>query len=72
MEHKKEEITTPDDNSGVVCCGVLETLNIRWMLLEETGEKCMPFIYSRDGDIMYRVNHCPSCGTYVRDIVIKF
>ena len=55
-----------------ICCGVLEKMDIRWMVLEG-GDKVMPFIYSNsDQDkSMYRVNNCPSCGKYVRDVILK-
>ena len=60
MTKKQEEI---------ICCGILEKMNIEWMLLED-GTKCMPFISSEE-NIKYRVNNCPSCGAVVRDSAIK-
>lgn len=57
---------TPDP----ICCGVLEKMDLNWMTLED-GSKCMPFIYGKNDDNMYRVNNCPSCGKYVREVIIK-
>ena len=54
----------------VVCCGVLEKMDIKWMQLAD-GDKCMPYIEGRSNDNMYRVNNCPSCGKYVRDVILK-
>ena len=56
-------------SSKKVCCGILEQLNIKWMVASD-GVRCLPFIYGKD-QIKYRVNHCPSCGAYVRDSTIK-
>jgi hypothetical protein len=53
-----------------VCCGVLEKMEIRWMTLED-GSRCMPYIIGRSDTNMYRVNHCPSCGKEVRDVILK-
>ena len=54
-----------------VCCGILEKMNIGWMKLED-GRLCMPYIIGKKHDeTMYRVNNCPSCGKYVRDIIIE-
>ena len=56
-----------------VCCGVLERLKtIGWFRMED-GSKCMPYIWGSSPEnieIRYRVNNCPSCGAYVRDIII--
>jgi hypothetical protein len=53
-----------------VCCGILEKMSIGWMKLED-GRLCMPYIIGKNLDeTMYRVNNCPSCGKYVRDIII--
>ena len=72
---KKEKIVEPTSKSGndakpfVICCGVLEKMLIAWMVMED-GTKVMPFIPGDDGN-KYRVNNCPSCGTYVRDVQVK-
>jgi hypothetical protein len=58
------------ENKNGVCCGVLERMDLRWMKLED-GSKCMPHIKGHSDDNLYRVNNCPSCGKYVRDIIIK-
>ena len=64
---KEEEVIKPVE---VVCCGVLEKMDIKWMQLAD-GEKCMPYIEGRSNDNMYRVNNCPSCGKYVRNVILK-
>jgi len=51
-----------------ICCGVLEKMDINWMVMED-GTKLMPFIKG-EKMINYRVNHCPSCGIYIRDCKI--
>ena len=55
--------------TDVVCCGVLEKMNLGWMKLED-GTRCMPYIKGHSDEVMYRVNNCPSCGKYVRDVMI--
>ena len=50
---------------GVKVCGVLEKMKIEWMVMED-GTKCMPFIYAKWPQDIYRVNKCPSCGADVR------
>jgi hypothetical protein len=57
------------EDKSKICCGVLEKMPISWMALED-GTKCMPYIIGEDG-VKYRVNHCPSCGAYVRECMIK-
>lgn len=53
-----------------ICCGVLEKMKIEWMVLED-GRKCMPYIKGKNNSVIdYRVNNCPSCGKYVRDIIV--
>ena len=66
MEQTKTKPCTMHD---VACCGVLEKMNLGWMKLED-GTRCMPYIRGRSGEVMYRVNYCPSCGKYVRDVRI--
>lgn len=71
-EEQKVEPTSENGNSTkppVICCGVLEKMLIAWMVMED-GTKVMPFISGDDGS-KYRVNHCPSCGAYVRDVQLK-
>lgn len=53
-----------------VCCGVLEKMRIHWMTMED-GSRCMPYIIGQWNTNMYRVNHCPSCGKYVRDVILN-
>lgn len=57
-------------NPTVICCGVLERLEIGWMALED-GTKCMPYLNGLSDENKYRINNCPSCGKYVRDVLIK-
>lgn len=52
------------------CCDVLEKLDIGWMKFED-GSRCAPYIMGKNSDDMWRVNHCPSCGEYIREIVLK-
>ena len=54
----------------VICCGILERMELGWMYLED-GTRCMPYIRGNSDKNMYRVNNCPSCGKYVRDILVK-
>jgi len=54
----------------VICCGVLERMELGWMKLED-GTKCMPYIKGHSDENMYRVNNCPSCGKYVRDVMVE-
>jgi len=56
-------------SSKKVCCGILEQMNIGWMVTLN-GVRCKPFICGKD-QIKYCVNHCPSCGANVRDSTIK-
>ena len=67
---KKEQINLASTHPQSICCGVLERMQLGWMRLED-GSKCMPYIKGHSDDNMYRVNNCPSCGKYVRDIIIK-
>jgi hypothetical protein len=69
MENTDKTIEKPSIIHNVVCCGVLEKINLSWMKLED-GTKCMPYIKGCLDENMYRVNNCPSCGKYVRDVMI--
>ena len=55
---------------NVICCGVLELMQLGWMKLED-GRKCMPYIDGHSDENIYRVNNCPSCGKYVRDLIVE-
>lgn len=57
-------------NPKIICCGVLEQMQLGWMKLED-GTRCMPYIKGHSEENMYRVNNCPSCGKYIRDVQIK-
>jgi len=63
--NENEELNKTD----VICCGVLERMDLGWMKLED-GTKCLPYIVGNIDDNKYRVNNCPSCGKYVRDIMV--
>ena len=56
--------------TDVICCGVLERMQLGWMKLED-GTRCMPYIKGHSDENMYRVNNCPSCGKYVRDVMVE-
>lgn len=66
----ENEIKPPLRQTDIVCCGFLEQMGIEWMKLED-GTRCMPYIKGRSDESKYRVNNCPSCGKYVRDVMIK-
>jgi hypothetical protein len=53
-----------------VCCDVLDRMSIKWMFLDD-GARCMPYINGYSDENMYRINYCPSCGKYIRSIIIK-
>lgn len=56
--------------ADTVCCDVLEKMNIGWMKLSDS-ERCLPHIKDHNGDIMYKVNYCPSCGKDIIGIILK-
>ena len=56
--------------TDVICCGVLEKMELGWMKLED-GTRCMPYIKGHSDENRYRVNNCPSCGKYVRDVMVQ-
>ena|SRR3990167_6028757 len=64
-----EEVNKITSKQPVICCGILEKMTIAWMRFSD-GTKVAPFIAGEDGE-KYRVNHCPSCGAYVRDAKIE-
>ena len=66
----REKIDSPSRKTEVICCGVLERMQFGWFKLED-GSRCMPYILGHSDKIMYRVNNCPSCGKYVRDVIIE-
>lgn len=74
MENTNETLNQVDNSAlhktNVICCGVLEKMNLGWMKLED-GTKCMPYIKGHSDEVMYRVNNCPSCGKYVRDVMVE-
>jgi len=59
-----------EQTKNPICCGILEKMKISWMCLED-GSKCIPHIKSNSDDNIWRVNHCPSCGNYVRNAIIE-
>ena len=71
MAQKIDETLNPAlRKPNVICCGVLEKMELGWMELED-GTKCMPYIKGNQDENMYRVNHCPSCGKYVWDVMLN-
>lgn len=50
------------------CCEVLLKMDLGWMKNED-GTRLIPYI--KGNSDTYRVNHCPSCGKYIRDIEIN-
>lgn len=68
MEKQAQNPQLPQND--VICCGNLEKININWMVLED-GTKIMPFLEDKNDNTKWRVNHCPSCGAYVRDCTIQ-
>lgn len=70
MNNSDTKKTKQLSENEVVCCGILEKMNINWMVLED-GTKIMPFITDKINDTNWRVNNCPSCGAYIRDCTIK-
>lgn len=65
-----EQNTKETSSTDTICCDVLERMELGWMTLED-GSKCMPYIKGHSDENMYRVNNCPSCGKYVRDIIVE-
>lgn len=70
VQKTDEKIKPALKNTAVICCGVLEQMNLGWMKLEG-GTKCMPYIKGHSDENLYRINNCPSCGKYVRDVLIE-
>jgi hypothetical protein len=70
---EEQNIIEPQDpalrKNPVICCGVLERMELGWMKFED-GTRCMPYIKGHSDENMYRVNNCPSCGKYVRDVMV--
>jgi len=65
-----KEPNQPSCLGAVICCGVLERMSLGWMKLED-GRRCMPYIDGLGDGNKYRVNNCPSCGKYVRDVIVE-
>ena len=55
--------STPD------CCDAWPNIarRLRWFTTIDGKERCMPCL---DGDPLYRVNVCPSCGAPRRDCIV--
>lgn len=60
MEHECQTTQQKQvfSNTDVICCGVLERMDLGWMKLED-GTRCMPYIKGH------------SDGEYVRDVMVK-
>ena len=52
------------------CCEALERMDLGWFKHSD-NTRCMPYIKGHSDNNMYRVNNCPSCGKYIRDIELK-
>ena len=61
--------TIEDKKENKPCCVYILQLDLGWFFTDK-GERCLPFIKSKDEDVMFRVNYCPSCGKNIRDIMI--
>jgi hypothetical protein len=70
MKNETEKVIKPISKNEKICCGVLERLKIGWMKFED-GSKCAPHIKGHSDNNLYRINNCPSCGKYVRDVIIE-
>lgn len=68
-KNSKKATTKTLSKANVICCGVLEQMKLVWMELED-GTKCMPCFNGHSDETMYRVNYCPSCGKYVRGVMV--
>lgn len=56
--------------NNTTCCNLINELDISWFYLDKS--KVMPYICSNtDNKKIIRVNYCPSCGAYIKDIKIK-
>lgn len=62
---EKEILTKP-------CCEVLgETTHLfNWFTTEEGDIMLMPYLLTHN-TVMQRVNYCPFCGSYIREIQLK-
>jgi hypothetical protein len=54
----------------VICCGVLERMNIQWMR-KINGTVCFPYIIGYSDINMYRISYCPSCGKRIADVIVE-
>ena len=65
-----EETKIEKPMNDAICCEVLEKINLGWFRLSD-NERCMPHIKDHNGEIMYRVNYCPSCGKNIRGLILE-
>ena len=70
MSKENKTLNKHENGNGVICCGALEGLNIKWLYLADQT-KCIPHIKNIQEDIDLRVNFCPVCGTNVRSAIIQ-
>ena len=55
------------------CCEYLLKMNLGWMITDDQSTLLMPYIQdNKNSEQKWRVNHCPSCGTYIRDIQLPY
>jgi hypothetical protein len=66
----KNEQNQPLQLHDVVCCDSFIKFipHFGWM---KTDDKIFLMPYIKSGELLMRINHCPSCGKYVRDIQIS-
>lgn len=62
MKEKEPKVLT------TACCDVLMKLNLDWMSYHENGNKVLVMPNILIEGVRYRVNYCPSCGSYIRSI----
>lgn len=69
-QNKNNNNNTSLQETDFICCGVLERMQLGWMNLED-GTRLMPYIKGHSDENLYRVNNCPSCGKYVREVIVE-
>lgn len=53
------------------CCDYFLKFRFNWFKMVEGSEEIYLMPHIIDGADRVRVNNCPSCGAYVRDIKLK-
>jgi hypothetical protein len=65
----EQQSTYETKNKSKYCCDAFKTIVFKWLSLED-GTKILPYIENINVDKLH-VNYCPSCGAYIRGIIIK-